>query len=705
MPGYQLGSVNEGTSAGQGLAGDGAAVAVPVLTLASLAFVLVLALGLVLLCASGRAWGQTLPSMPPPKAPQAASAVAAAAPASAPASAAEQAGEAPDASDGDAATAPMPADAASGAAPGQAPRADRGRPIAWRLDIDAPVPLDRLLRSYLDLARFQEESSKNTSLNIRRSELRRLVVSAPEQAQALLAAQGYFNAKVTTRVGEEVPNQPILVSIHVDPGPLTIVSKVQFVFEGEFDARLANNDPLAQALMDRVERNWELSEGHVFKQADWSAAKSAALARMRADGYPTASWSGTSVTVDAQTNTAKLFLVADSGPGFVFGDIHVEGLNKQPASAIVNLAPFHKGEIYSEKKLLDWQERIQKLNMFDSVFVTTDLDPTQARAMPMVVQLHELPLQTATTGIGISSDTGPRVTGEHLHRNVFGLDWQSKTKLQLGRNQSTGQLDLTSHPWSGNRRGLISTQGSYLVDKDKAVTTSQYLRVGLLREGERLERTDYIEFQRAAVKSSEGTVVANASAVSGTAQFIFRDVDSQILPTKGTTSLSQLTGGRSYSALDEPGYFGRAYARLTWYKPLGWSWYATARGELGQVFARDNVSIPDTLLFRAGGDESVRGYAYRSLGVERDGVVTGARTMSTGSIELAHPLSSKLPSLWGALFLDAGDAADRFSEQTAKVGYGFGVRWRSPVGPLRLDIAYGNEVQRWRMHFSVGISL
>jgi translocation and assembly module TamA len=86
-------------------------------------------------------------------------------------------------------------------------------------------------------------------------------------------------------------------------------------------------------------------------------------------------------------------------------------------------------------------------------------------------------------------------------------------------------------------------------------------------------------------------------------------------------------------------------------------------------------------------------------------VVTGARTLSTGSIELAHPISRKIPSLWGAVFIDAGDAADRFSEQTAKVGYGFGVRWRSPVGPLRLDIAYGNEVQRWRMHFSVGISL
>lgn len=597
--------------------------------------------------------------------------------------------------------APAPA-ATTGPTPA---RADRGKPVVWQLAIEAPSPLDKLLGTYLDLARFQEESGRDQSLGIRRSELRRLVVSAPEQARALLEAEGYFNARITTRVSDEVPEQPVVVRIRVEPGPRTVVSKVQFVFEGDLDTRLGNSDPLAQSLLDKLESGWGLPEGKVFRQADWSAAKNAALARMRADGYPTATWSGTSVTVDAEKQTARLFLVADSGPGFAFGDIRVEGLRRQPASAVVNLAPFHKGEPYSEKKLLDWQERIQKLNLFDSVFVSTDLDPTQAGATPVVVQLHEQPMQTATAGIGISSDTGPRVSGEHLHRHVFGLDWQSKTRLQIGRNASSGQLDLTSHPWPGRRRGLISLQGSYLVDSDDAVTTSQYLRLGQLREGERLERTDYLEFQRAEVKSADKVVVSNASAVSGTSQWIFRDVDSQILPTKGSTSMAQITGGRTYSALDEEGYFGRGYARVTLYQPLWAHWYASVRAEAGQVFARDTVSVPDTLLFRAGGDDSVRGYAYRSLGVVRDNVVVGGRAMSTGSIELAHPLSAKVPSLWGAVFLDAGDAADRFGDLQPKVGYGLGIRWRSPVGPLRLDLAYGNEVQRWRMHFSVGISL
>jgi len=229
--------------------------------------------------------------------------------------------------------------------------------------------------------------------------------------------------------------------------------------------------------------------------------------------------------------------------------------------------------------------------------------------------------------------------------------------------------------------------------------------VGLLREGERLERMQYVEFETASVTANAGDKVSDASAYSATAQWIYRDVDSQTLPTRGSTTLLQLTLGRSYSALQEKGFFGRAYARSTWYWPLPAGWYATVRGEAGQVFAREQVSVPDTLLFRAGGDESVRGYAYRSLGVVTDGVVTGGRVMFTSSVEVARPILARLPALWGAVFVDAGDAASSADKLDPRVGYGVGLRYRSPVGPLRLDIAHGQQLQDWRIHFSVGISL
>jgi translocation and assembly module TamA len=612
--------------------------------------------------------------------------------------------------------------------------------VTWQLDIRAPAELRALLRNYLDLARFQsalqtgeddraasaasassaastEPASSDASatsaasapapepMQITRAELRRLVAAAPDQVRSLLQARGHFQPVVNTRVTETPGAGTVAVSIQVDPGPVTRVSKVQILFEGELDARLSDGEAAATTLVEGLNEDWELPVGEVFRQEEWSSAKNVAMARLRAQGYPTASWSGTSVTVDPATRTARLFLIADSGPAFAFGPIHIEGLNRLPASAITHIAPFRPGDPYNERQVLDWQERIAKLALFDSLYVTVDLDPAYAKAAPVLVQLKERQMQNATVGLGVSSDTGPRLSLEHVHRNAWGLDWQTKTKLQLGLKESSGGLDLTSLPWPGRRKGLVSLQGSYLIDDDSNITTSQYLKVGQLREGNRLERTDYIALQRDQVRKEDDGIVSAATAYSWTTQYIFRDVDNQVSPTEGSTTLIELTGGRSYSALVDPGLFGRTYARLTWYLPFLDAWHATMRAEAGQVFAGDDTSVPDTLLFRAGGDESVRGYAYRSLGVTKDGVVVGGRSMATSSLELAHPLWSGLPALWGAVFVDVGDAASRFGNLRPKSGYGAGVRYRSPVGPLRLDVAWGRQEHRLRLHFSVGISL
>jgi translocation and assembly module TamA len=125
---------------------------------------------------------------------------------------------------------------------------------------------------------------------------------------------------------------------------------------------------------------------------------------------------------------------------------------------------------------------------------------------------------------------------------------------------------------------------------------------------------------------------------------------------------------------------------------------------VGQVFGADGVQVPETQRFRAGGDDSVRGYAYRSLTPQIAGVDVGGRVLGTASIEIAHPLSPSLPSLWGAAFVDAGTAAARWRDYKPEWGAGLGLRWRSPVGPLRADVAYGEAVRQWRLHLSVGIA-
>lgn len=606
---------------------------------------------------------------------------------------------------------PLPPEAAASAAANaaQAPRAARRPALVWKLDIEAPGALDTLLSNYLDLARYQKEATAEgdaaAGSAIRRSELRRLVAAAPDQARGLLEAQGYFAAKIHTSVSDEVEGQPVIIKLVVEPGPRTRVSRVQMVFEGELDTALSKDEAAAKALVADLESEWALPAGTIFTQPTWSAAKNGMLAQMRAEGYPLATWSGTSATVDASTRAAALFVVADSGPLFHFGDTYIEGLKVQPASAILNLSPFAKGEAYREQALLDFQERVQKLNLFDSVFINMEPDPSRADGAPVTVQVHELPLQQATVGVGVSSDTGPRISVEHLHRHVFNQDWQAKTKLQLAKIDSNLQVDLISHPQPGRKRWLVSGQLAKETDTSDAVTTSERLRFGQLREGDRLEMTRYVEYQSARVKSKAGEQVSDASAISGTLQYAWRDVDSQTLPTTGITALTSVGVGQSFATRDSSGVFSRLYGRLTWYKPLPWGWDATTRVEGGRVLSSESVSIPDPLLFRAGGDESVRGYGYRSIGVTRDGALVGGRAMTTFSGELAHPFLKKYPSILGAVFFDAGGVADQFADIKLQRGYGAGIRWRSPVGPLKFDLAYGEQTRSFRVHFSVGITL
>jgi translocation and assembly module TamA len=137
---------------------------------------------------------------------------------------------------------------------------------------------------------------------------------------------------------------------------------------------------------------------------------------------------------------------------------------------------------------------------------------------------------------------------------------------------------------------------------------------------------------------------------------------------------------------------------------VGKTWYAQARVEAGQVIKKAAVAVPQSQLWRAGGDDSVRGYGYRSLGPLVDGAVSGGAALLTASLEVARPISARMPSLWGAVFIDAGNAADNFKQLDPAVGTGIGLRWRSPVGPLRLDWAYGRAVHKARIHFSVGIA-
>ena len=181
-----------------------------------------------------------------------------------------------------------------------------------------------------------------------------------------------------------------------------------------------------------------------------------------------------------------------------------------------------------------------------------------------------------------------------------------------------------------------------------------------------------------------------------------RRLDSPVDPRRGYTISAQLSGAREGLATDET--FIRFHTRAMRFFPMPetsrWrNGTLIALGEIGLVNTDNPDEIPTENLFRTGGGRTVRGYRYLSLGVPEDGSVIGGRYLFVASLEYQHRMTD-LYSL--AAFVDVGDAADSRSAIDPKLGYGLGVRFRTPVGPINLDLAYGQEIERWRAHFSVG---
>lgn len=567
------------------------------------------------------------------------------------------------------------------------------------IQVKAPPPLRALLERYLDLVRL----GRTTATDIDDSEWARLIDATPAQVRDLLQTEGYFSPEISLqRITAADGVRTEAVQLTVEPGLQARVGRVTLEVQGELATGAEANEPYAQGVLAKVRESFPLKEGVPFRNDSWASAKNSTLVALRAAGYANASWSGTGAGVDVASNTVRLFLVADSGPLYRLGTLDIEGLVRQDVQTVRNLALSERGAPVSESLLLDFQDRLQKVGLFDSVNVTLDTDPEQAAAATVRLRLREAAMQVYTAGIGFSANTGARASLEHVYRRVFGYAATSRNKFELGDRRRAWEGEIIAHPGPRLYRNLVGGAVEWL-QTDSDTVLSQRLRVGRAQDTQRLERLFFLEAERS-VRTPLGQPSTSAFALSGNFHGGWRDLDSVLLPTRGATLKVELGAGRAHGSDSQSGYFARTYGRVVGYLPLGDNWYGQARLELGQVFLPSGVVVPDSKRFRAGGDESIRGYSFRSLGPDVNGAVGGGLSLATASIEVARPILPSLPSVWGAVFLDAGNAADSFGKLKPVYGLGAGVRWRSPVGPLRLDMAYGTAVKAWRLHFSVGIA-
>lgn len=586
------------------------------------------------------------------------------------------------------------------------------QPLNYSVRIDAPGPLEELLQDNLDLVRWRG----NPRLD--RDQLQRLIKNTPDQVRTLVATEGYYSPTVTA--GLDAARGTPEARVTVVPGPPVLVGDIDLVLQG-FEPI---GDSAVKFDADALRARWALPTGARFRTADWEGAKRGLLRQVMQVRYPRAQLVESQAVVDPDKLRADLKVVLDSGPEVHLGELRIEGLKRYPRVIITNLNPIKPGEDYSEATLQAFQAKLQDTGYFSGVEVSADMSalldeniealtedqpgqaaPAAAAApkprantlvtTPVLVRVTENKQKNVTAGLGLSTNTGKRAQLSYDDLDVFGLRFKSALIFENLRQSARGDFY-----WPTTATGYSDSVGAGFERTDLQGERTSVSTVAAKRAWGTplLEHSVTLEYLNE-LRNVDGQPTTSSKSIPLTYSITRRKLDNLLSPTVGYAYNVQLGGAVLPVLTDER--FLRATGRFVSYRPVGASGTFILRGEAGAVASREKAGVPSTLLFRAGGDQSVRGYAYQELGIRQGTAIVPGRYLATASAEYQWFFK---PPYGVAFFYDAGNAADTVRELRPKSGYGIGARWRSPVGPINVDVAYGHAVKKVRLHFSLGFT-
>jgi translocation and assembly module TamA len=555
---------------------------------------------------------------------------------------------------------------------------------AYRVDVEtSPRSLRKLLEAHLDIARFASRQ------DISDDQFDFLVTATPQQVRDLFATEGYFSPVIRTDVRTVDGRRE--VTVNVDPGPQTTISSISLLFIGP----LLTEDP-EQANTARFA--FTLHEGDPFSQDGWEGAKNASLRALQARRYVAAKIYHSEALVDPRTHKASLSVTYESGPTFTMGPLEVSGTRRYPEQIVHNVNPIAVGDIYDVRQVAELQRQLQITPYYASVAIDVGNDPAKPLETPIQVKVSEYPYNSFRGGVGYSTDNGPQVQGSYTYLNTFGLAYPFTISGRIDKTQQFGQIQLSMPP--GERGWVNSVLASY-TDTDVSDTHIYSARVGVQRTRS-AQFIDYgysiLYYQDRLTQNVGPPTTARALVPSWS--WTRRNTDDPLFPRSG--NLLHVEAGFAIKNVAADQTFIRGYARGQEYLPIGQRDLILFRAELGGVFTSGGSSgIPASLLFRAGGSNSVRGYGFQSIGDNVSGSILPTKYLVTGTTEYQHWFSRS----WGAAaFFDIGTATDTWGEKIFYPGVGVGARWRSPVGPINVDLAYGIRNKSVRPYLTLGIA-
>ncbi len=548
--------------------------------------------------------------------------------------------------------------------------------------LSAPDTIKEFLAKYFKLPAepFADSTAEKTFLYHAQKEIRNL-----------LATEGYFSPVIT--LSHQTQGEVTKPEIRVDPGVVTRIGEVSIVFRGE----IIQADAKYRKRIEQLRAAWPLLAGSPFRSSEWEQAKAALLSDITQEDFAAANIVTSQATIDSDHARADLSIIIDSGPVFYLGAIQITGLERYNQALITNLAPFKTGDAYRRELLHLFQIALQKAPQFNTVSVNISPDTSQHKSIPVQVVLTEAQSQRFAFGGGYSSNNGAR--GEINYRNHNFLDraWNLTSMLRLEQKRQTFFAGIDTLPDQNNINYSLITS-LQMTDIQNLKTNEQ--KIGMTRNYQtpEIQMQFGMNWQREN-KQPAGAINQINEALTLDWRWRRQIVDDPLNIRRGDVTEIRIGGGSQQLLSTQD--FVRTYARHQSWWPVGSQDVIFLRAEIGYTLASSRFGIPQEYLFRAGGIQSIRGYDFKSIGVQEGNAIVGGRTMATGTIEYTRWITHQ----WGAAaFADIGSAADSWQKMHPFIGYGGGVRWRSPAGPIALDLARAHETGTLRFHFSMAVA-
>jgi translocation and assembly module TamA len=559
-----------------------------------------------------------------------------------------------------------------------------GISVSVRADVEILGIEDPLLANALAHLHLDNEACDATERRIQDR-----YASAPDEIRTALQAYGYYDAAILSSM--EAGEECWAATFDVASGQPVIIRSIDISIAG--DAEL---DPAFTTVVD----GGGLSAGEPLQHAAYEQIKRGLLDLARARGYVNAAYTTSRLDVYPLEYAADITLQFDSGPRYKFGDIELRQ-SALDEDLLERYFDFSQGDFYEADKVAGLYSSLSGSGYFSQVDVRPlAADPTNLE-IPIVVELQPGIRQLLTYGVGYSTNTGPRfrLGRTNIRRNERGH--QSGVNLQL--SPVISELTLTYRlPYGDPRSEWLSFQAG-IKNEDTETSKSDSLEFGvrrlvpLSRGWRHSQFLDYL-LEDFTIGDQEGRSRLLMPGVDWTRI----ETDDTLRPSAGYRLNLEMRGAADDLGSDTS--FVQAAVSAKWIWSMSETSRVLLRGEVGATWEDEFTDLPPSVRFFAGGDTSVRGYDFESLGpVDADGEVVGGSNLAVASVEYEYQVK---PSWSVAAFVDSGDAFNG-SDLEPKTGAGVGFRWQSPLGPIRFDVAkpLDGDDRDLHLHISLGPDL